>query len=332
MVMLKLNLFLLSFPAKELARLDRRVDRLVVTEPFIEGAAAKLRALGRPRAVRVRSRFVYQSQPAPGDVSDRRLPPRRHRPPATRMLNPRGIALRFYLIALCAAQMRTKAGGRPSNDLPLIAGGDDTGWIDLIAVPVETQQSGNFSASRSSKKQRQVVSALRSLSATDVQLVHLPKAGKKSGKYEGFQLCDEGGVRIDGEVPDYFVPKATEQTFNLPIGLFTNGWIHLLEDTELAFLMMIAHVSQQSTPGEWIKISSGSRLLHYGIGWDAYEAHKTLQAFGLLDVHVDENRHEDGKVKDYGKGGQTRLHAFRLRRDGFDEPAAATIKNALGGS
>jgi hypothetical protein len=66
------------------------------------------------------------------------------------------------------------------------------------------------------------------------------------------------------------------------------------------------------------------RLRHYGVGWDAYEAHKTLEAFGLLNVHGDENRFEDGK------GGQTRLHAFRLCRDGFDEPAADMIKNAFG--
>ncbi|MGW4412646.1 hypothetical protein ACWEJ6_52260 [Nonomuraea sp. NPDC004702] len=330
MIVLKLNLFLLSLSAKELAKVVGRCDRLLVTEPAIGGAATALIRLGRPRPVRVRSRFVYRSQPAAGDLSDRRLPPRQDRPPATRVLSARGIALRFYLIALVAAQMRTaRAGGRPGNDLSLIAGGDDTGWIDLIAVPVEDQRSGMYSASRSSKKQRQVVSALRSLSEADVQLVRLPEAAKKSGKYQNFQLCDEGGARSNGEVPDYVVPRANEDTFDLPAGLFTNGWIHLLEDTELAFLMMMAHASRHA-PGGWIRIPGGSRLLHYGIGWDAYEAHKTLQAFGLLNVHVDENRFEDGKVKNYGKGGQTRMHKLRLCHDGFDEPAAATIKKAFG--
>lgn len=326
----KLNWFYQELPAKERERLDRRLDRLVVTEQFIDGAVAKLQALGRAKRVRVRSRFVYQSQPAPGDVSDRRLPPPHDRPPATRVLSPRGIALRLYLIALCAAQMRTKAGRRPGNDLPLFAGGDETGWIDLIAVPVEAQHSGRFSASRSSKKQRQVISALRSLSDPGVQLVHLPNASKRSGKYEGFQLGDEGGTRRNGEVPDYVVPTATESgSFDLPIGMFTNGWIHLLEDTELAFLMMIAHASRRAIPEGWVKVESGLRLLHYGLGRDAYEAHKTLQAFGLLSVQVDEDRHDDGKVTNYGKGGQPRLHAFRLLSDGFDEPAATTIKKAI---
>ncbi|MEU0520359.1 hypothetical protein [Streptosporangium sp. NPDC006007] len=329
MILMKLNLFYLMLPEKEQERLARRHDRLGVMEQYIDGAVTKLQALGRPRKVRVRSRFVHQPQPAPGEVSDRRLPPPRDRPPSTRVLSPRGIALRFYLIALCAAQMRTKVGRRPRNDLPLIAGGNETGWIDLIAVPVEAQHSGRFSASRSSKKQRQVISALRSLSDPSVQLVHLPNASKRSGKYEGFQLCDEGGSRSDGEVPDYVVPTMTDRYFDLPVGLFTNGWIHLLEDTELAFLMMIAHASLHIDPGGWVKIESGLRLLHYGLGRDAYEAHKTLQAFGLLGVHIDEDRHDDGKVINYGQGGQPRLHAFRLLPDGFDEPAAATIKEAI---
>lgn len=326
---MKLNLFYLTLPEKEQEQLARRLDRLVVTERYIDGAVTKLQSLGRPKKMRVRHRFVYRSQPAPGEVSDRRLPPPQDRPPATRVLSPRGIALRFYLIALCVAQIRTRPGRRPSNDLPLWIGSDDTGWIDLIAVPVEAQHAGRFSASRSSKKQRQVISALRSLSDPSVQLVHLPNASKRSGKYEGFQLCEEGGSRRDGEVPDYVVPTATDDTFDLPIGLFTNGWIHLLEDTELAFLMMIAHATRRTNPGEWVKIESGLRLLHYGLGRDAYEAHKTLQAFGLLSVHVDEDRHDDGKVIDYGQGGQPRLHAFRLLPDGFDEPAATTIKKAI---
>ncbi|MEU9888454.1 hypothetical protein [Sphaerisporangium sp. NPDC051011] len=325
------SLWIFALPDKERERLVRRRGRLDVTEPFIDGAVAKLGALGRgwPKRVRVRSRFVYQSQPAPEDASDRSLPQRRHRPPAARVFSPRGIALRFYLIALCAAQMRARAGERPSNDLPLMAGGDETGWIDLIAAPVKAQRAGQFSASRSSKKQRQVITALQSLSNAEVQLVRLPNEEKNSGKYEAFQLCDEGGVRADGDVPDYLVPKTTDVTFDLPVGLFRNGWIHLLEDTELAFLMMVAHASPPLGTGKSVKIPSGCRLLHYGIGRDAYEAHKTLQLFGLLEVQADENRHYDGKVKNYGEGVQARLHALRLLPDGFDEPAAARIKKII---
>jgi hypothetical protein len=312
-------------------RFDRRLARLAATEPMIEGAERKLRGLGRrwPGQVHIRPRFVFRRQPAPGDASDRRLPARHHRPPATRLLSPSGIALRFYLIALFEAQMRTKAGGRPANDIPLVAGGDDTSWIDLIAVPVEAQGNGLYRADRSTKKQRRVESALRTLSQTDVQLVHLPHEHQKSGKYKGFQLRDEGGARTDGDVPLYTVPDKKEQVFSLPSGLFSNGWIHLLEDTELAFLMMVALVAQHGKQGAKVKISSDMRLLHYGLGRDAYEAHKTLDRFGLVAVEIDDDRHMDGTVENFSNGGTARLHAFQLLPDGFDEPAATTIKKTL---
>jgi hypothetical protein len=317
--------------AKDRERLVRRLERLVITEPYLDGAASSLRGRGHltPRAVRVRSRFVYQDRPVSEDPTDRSLPPRRDRPPATRLLSPRGLALRFYLTALCSAQFRVKPGGRPVNDIPLVAGGGDTGWLDLVAAPVVPMTSGRYSASPASKKQRQVITALQSLSAPDVKLVHLPNIGKASGKYERFQLCDEGGVRIDGDVPDYTVPKANERTFGLPIGLFTNGWIHLLEDTELAFVMMMALVNEHAKHNEFVKIPSGVRLARFGLGRDAYEAHKTLSAFGLLGVEIDENRHHDGMVKNYNEGGKARLHAFRLLTDGFDQPAAPRIKKVL---
>lgn len=316
---------------KERARFDRRLARLAIVEPMIDGAVSKLRARGRkwPEAVRIRPRFVHQQQPAPGDPSDRRLPARRDRPPATRLLSPSGIALRLYLIALYEAQMRTKAGGKPANDLPLVAGGDDTGWIDLVAAPVEAQGRGRTYATRSTKKQRRVESALRALSDADVQLVHLPHRHKKSGKYEGFRLLDEGGARTDGDVPLYAVPGTNEKVFGLPSGLFRNGWIHLLEDTELAFLMMVAVVARYGDQGSQVKISSSMRILHYGLGRDAYAAHRTLQRFGLVEVEIDEDRHNDGKVADFGSGGKARLHAFQLLPDGFEEPAAATIRTAL---
>lgn len=106
-----------------------------------------------------------------------------------------------------------------------------------------------------------------------------------------------------------------------------NGWVHVLENSELAFLMMIAQASSDAY--QQVKISGNARILHYGLGRDAYEAHMTLSRFGLVDVEIDENRHDDGKVANSGKGGEARLHAFRPLPGGFEEPAASTIKQAL---
>ncbi|WP_242907591.1 hypothetical protein [Actinomadura terrae] len=271
--------------------------------------------------------FIYRSEPAKDGVSDRALPSPEERPPATRLLKA-GLALRFYLIALCAAQMQTRRG-QPGNDLPLIATGGDVGWIDLVAVPVEPQMAGSVAVDRASKKRRQVVSALRTLSSSDVQLVHLPNKNKRYDKYHGFRLLDEGGARDLGDPAPYVVPPRGEKTFALPSGLFSNGWIHLLEDAELALLMMLTAVTQHGHQGAWVKIAAEERLLHYGIGRDTYQAHKTLRAFGLLKVESDEGRHGDGKVMGYNKGAQPRLHSFQLQPDGFAEPALDVMKEHL---
>ncbi|WP_433469402.1 hypothetical protein [Spirillospora sp. CA-128828] len=317
---------------KELQRVARRYGRLLIVERYIDGAVSSLKLSGErwPRSVKVRLRFIHRRGPSTADASDRVLPPLHERPPATRILSPSGLALRFYLIALCKAQIQTRSG-TPRNDMHLRAGGDDTGWIDLVAVPVEAQMAGKVAVLPSDKKLRQITTALRSLSAPGVQLVHLPNRGMRSRKYEDFQLLDEGGVRETGDVPPYVIPTTSETTFSLPTGLFSNGWVHLLDDTELAVLMMILAVTQLSTQGEWVKIESSVRLLNYGIGRDAYSsAHKTLEALGLLHVQEDENRHMDGKVKDYGKGGQLRLHSFKIRPEGFNEPAVDVMKELFG--
>ncbi|GGV19261.1 hypothetical protein GCM10010182_46230 [Actinomadura cremea] len=306
----------------------RRYARLLKTEDRIDQAVSSLGRQGAkwPEGVRVRQRFVYRQERPKGDYSDRTLPPLAERPPAMRLLR-KGQALRFYLIALCAAQMRTRTG-RPRNDLPLRAGGDDVGWIDLLALPVEDQMAGKHAATKSEKKQRQVIDALKALSDQDNKLVHLPNRGKRTGKYENFQLLDEGGVRAAGEVPPYTVPRKNEITFALPPGLFSSGWIHLLESAELAFLMMIMEVTRL-TSQEWVSIPSETRLLHYGIGRDSHDAYKTLHAFGLLDAEFDEDRHADGKYRGFNEGAKPKPHAFALQPYGFDVPAVSAMKDYL---
>lgn len=110
----------LTVSVKDRERLARRYERLLITEPYLDSAVASLRGRGHrsPTVVRVRTRFVYQDRPVPEDPSDRSLPPRRDRPPATRVLSPRGIALRFYMTALCHAPLRVKPGGHPSTTCP----------------------------------------------------------------------------------------------------------------------------------------------------------------------------------------------------------------------
>ena len=172
-----------------------------------------------------------------GDLTDRLLPPRAERPPATRLVSPRGIALRLYLTALFVMQSRPP-GIMPRNTLPLADPDAPVSWIDLLAT---TSKPRRYSTARQLKL-RQLHDALRRLSSSEVQLARLPNEQRKPiGRYEGFSLLHEAG---DGQ--PYVVPSEESKTLYLPRGLFDNGWIHVLEDTELAFVIMLACLRSRS--------------------------------------------------------------------------------------
>ena len=327
---------LLSRPPneRECATLERRIARLNAMKTSVDSALESLervQAEGRRRVKRIyiRKDFVYRARPAPGDASDRRLPPRADRPPATRIMSPRGTALRTYLIALFEAQTRCLAGTHPTNDRPLRARGEAVGWVDLLAPRAPVASPDSRYADITDKKLRQLQEALARLSHPEVQLVSLSGPSSATGRYEGFQLLDEAGARKHGAPAPYVVPHRRDaDVFALPVSLFTNGWVHVLEDTELAFLLMLM-VCRAAVGEKPVAIPEAMRLLNFGLGRDAYGAYELLKRLNLIDVEVDEQRHLDGKVIDFGKGGEARLHRFELLDDGFEELAVPTVLKVL---
>jgi hypothetical protein len=87
------------------------------------------------------------------------------------------------------------------------------------------------------------------------------------------------------------VPK--EPAFPVPATLFTNGWIHVLEDSKLAFILMVAayHHTMGAQP---FMITAADRLQRFGMKHDGYEAHKMLSRLGLVTVTPDGRRRADG--------------------------------------
>jgi hypothetical protein len=320
---------------REVAALERRIARLTAMETSVNSALEALnrvQAAGRRQVKRIyiRKDFTYRARPAPGDASDRRLPPRADRPPATRIMSPRGTALRTYLIALFEAQTRSSAGTRPTNDRPLRVRGEAVGWVDLLAPRAPVTSPDSRYAGIPDKKLRQLQEALTRLSHPEVQLVSLSGPSNATRRYEGFQLLDEAGARKHGAPVPYVVPDRRDaDVFVLPASLFTNGWVHVLEDTELAFLLMLA--CWRAAVGErQVAIPEATRLLKFGLGRDAYASYELLKRLSLIEVEVDEQRHLDMKVRDYGKGGEARLHRFKLLDDGFEELAIPTVLKVLG--
>jgi hypothetical protein len=320
---------------KERAKLGKRRDRLNARQLSVAQATLSMRTLegsSGTGAVYVRNEFVDTgisgSTPLRGDPSDRLLPDDADRPPATRIMSPRGAALRVFLTALFEAQTRTRPGQRPGNKRPLASGGGVTSWIDLLASDAKASGTGKNHMSVSAKKIRQMENALGRLAKEElVELTRMEESG--TNKYEEFVLLHEGGRRAHGPNVAYQVPvPSREHTFTVPAKLFTNGWIQVLEDTELAFILMTA-AWHQVTGSQEFRIPARVRLLRFGIGRDAYEAHMMLSRLGLVTVTQDPGRRLDGTVTDFNSGEQALPHTLGFITDGFEREAFSTLRTEL---
>lgn len=265
---------------------------------------------------RLRNGFIYQDEPPAGEFSDRRVPPRELRPPCTQISSSRGSTLRLYLTALAVAQKTKPAGGHPVW-LPVVGSTGYPGWTDLVATNAVRAGRGESVLEAKEKRAKSVRESFKALEAA--RLIRFPKSSGKRGSYENYELLDENGAA--GEQLLYKVPGNKEPTTSLPAGFILNSWVHVLEDSEIALLLMIA-CRKGSLPMPAVSIPGEVRLLHYGIGRDPYSrARKTLELFGLLSVE-EVNRYRDGKTA----GGENHfLHRFQIRPEGFDDDALPKV-------
>lgn len=277
------------------------------------------------RGFRVRIGFSYKATPPTGEFSDRKLPPHDLRPPATGISSSQGSTLRLYLMALAVAQMSKTAGGT-GDFLPII--GDVEKDIDLLGLTdivatnaVKTKEKNHYLHARD-KRARSIRNSLTTLS--NAGLVDLGSKTKRGDDYENYTLLDEIGGSVR-EPYVYKVPRPNEPTIDLPAEFITKSWIHVLEDSEITLLLMIA-CGRKSLSGSGVAISGEDRVLHYGIGPDIYaRARKTLEWFGLIDV-IEGDRHPDGRTK---ADKQHQLHRFTLTSAGFDQEALSTAKTTI---
>lgn len=97
-------------------RCRRRLERLERMRGLDRAACGHLGRIQKagldPRSITIRSSFARPVTPVDLTIySDRQVPDRPVRPPATRLVRSRGCALQFYLTLLFEAQCRTRAGG-----------------------------------------------------------------------------------------------------------------------------------------------------------------------------------------------------------------------------
>lgn len=301
----------------------------------VEKATWSMRALAgasRIPAVWVRNEFVDMALSGVqliGDPSDRKLSVKDDRPPAARLITPRGAALRVFLTALFEAQTRVRPGQRPGNTRQLATRpGGAISWIDLLASDAAPYGEGKHHMSVTAKKTRQMVNAIKRLAKEE--LVELTGTGKPGAKkYEGFLLMHEVGRRPHGSAMPYTVPVVPpEQAFPVPVTLFANAWIHVLEDSELAFILMIA-AFRHAMGDQPFMISATDRLHRFGMKHDGYEAHDMLSRLGLVTVTADDRRRPDGTVEEFNSEGKPLPHMLKFTPAGLDREAFSTLSTEI---
>jgi hypothetical protein len=319
---------------EELERYTKRLDRLAnlaastakVTKVLQRRTTA---ASGMSTAFFVRPRFMHQMLPATvgDDWSDRKLPPREDRPSATRIMSGRGAALRLYLTAIAEAQLRLEPGKKADNPIPIRHDSEDVvSWIDLIASSTATRSGSILDIHARDKKQRMIHTALTTLE--NAELVQLLKPAGARNRYDGFVLLNEVGARRKADPLQYAVPTAADNPVALPPELITSGWLHFLEDSEIATLLMVACKTGTVTNDGSCAIPGDIRIKYYGLGRDAFEAHRMLRWLGLVDV-LSIDRWDDGTHADGYKDDGAMLYRIMLKSDGFKANPAERLQQAL---
>jgi hypothetical protein len=312
-------------PARPAQRpqLQRRLNRLVDMTPAISAATTALAALpgaDKMSEVRIRHEFVWSRQPAPAQLaSDRKAPPVAQRPPVTALMSATGITLKLYLVALFDAQARARDNGViPTNPHPITAT-DQTGrpgWTDLITTEATDPDAGDWSISALEKRGRSIRGALNTLH--DADLILLPNGDQPSGKHERFRIKHEGGRPATGENRRYRVPQ--KAFFTVPTQLFTHGWIHVLNDTEIAFLLILSFWQQQN-PGQRFRIPTSDRLRRHGLGRDAYsDSTRVLADLKIAEAEADPQVQRASRAG-VGNRFYSLPHLFQLVPTGLDQDA-----------
>ncbi|MER6394283.1 hypothetical protein ABT236_38255 [Streptomyces sp. NPDC001523] len=216
--------------------------------------------------------------------------------PLARLVLPRGVAMRFYLLALFEARCRLRVGDAWTGGRPLAGVGS---WSDFIAIDGaydarsttymrDTRQGREGAADL---RLRQIQSALKTLEelGPEQALVTVPRAATGGRRLYGkFSLMKETG-RGDLQTPDvYMVPQNhwSARTITIPADFFLNGWVQLLNPSEVATWLILRTLSQWARDQHaetGVYLYGKQRLEDFGLRRDAWEdGCQRLRAFGLI--------------------------------------------------
>lgn len=283
-----------------------------------------------PRAIRIRRPFVLVRRKPLGLILEAIELPERYAPswgrsPLTSLISSRGIALQLYLICLFEAQCRCRPGVEPMNNRPLQPQHGSVSWLDLLA----TTAVAKAPATPRDNRLRQMKKALLHLERE--LLIEIPGGRHVNGRFQGFRLLNESGLPTETRsLVRYTVPTEEEDTIELPVDFFLNGWVHVLSPAEIAtYLMLLDLRKQHREVHDSHGIFSPTHIREgiYGLSRDSYESHRSLVKFGLIEKMPNMYRRDDGKVTTFKVRFES--HHFKVNPYAHMNDPLEVIPNAI---
>lgn len=246
----------------------------------------------RPEQIRIRTPFVYTS---PGDPHD---------PVVPMLLRTQGLQLRLQLLLLFDAQCRYSPGTPVRNPRSIVRRADDkyAGWRELVLSDVHpsTRWGGEGRPPRSAAalRRRQITDALAGLE--ELHLVEIPRhEASGNRRHNDFRLLSEVG---SSEHPDYTVPVPVKGALALPPKFFTNLWVWVLSDAEIATYLML-RTMRMKRPGKHAQsgvfVTTGYRESLFRLQRATWRSADMLYRLRLIDKMPSTGRNfRTGKVGD----------------------------------
>jgi hypothetical protein len=210
----------------------------------------------------------------------------------------------------------------------LAQGDGEVTWVDLVAVDAAGDRRTKEPRTRLDNRIRQVKGAVDTL--REEGLAELERANGVQ-RYAGFTLMHESGRGELATPRIYTVPKANEGTIDLRVGFFLNGWVHVLQPSEIAAWLMFRDLAWRF-PNQHVEngvyIYGDTRQEEYGLNRDAYEGHAVLRELGLLQFAPLVRRKPDGTIT-LRLPSRYDPHRFQLTDEGLSRLAVPTTLEML---
>lgn len=318
-------------------RLNRRLAHLrrlgdadsgVIVDQANESLTNIHTASGKPLSVLVRRDFIARRVPQFG-LSDRDRADR-HKPPMATIVRSRGIALRLELTLLFLAQTMAKHPHRVP--LPVESDPENTasiGLVDLFATGTRIAERSKLRRSRQTMRAMQVQNGLNLLAKTGLELVTLSEGPGRAG-YEKIVLNYESGRPELKDVSRYTVPSPSSKSVSIPIEFFTNGWIQVLTDSEIANWLAWRDFADMRDPAKVASdpmiMGGGARMATYDLTRDAWDTHLMLGRVGLLNADAGEAK---SIMTSAGQRVRREPHSFTMDDTPLREHALKAITDAV---